>query len=326
MAVLDASDAVEQLVLRNTDLTDDLLLSLARALRRSPSHVTMLNLNLNLIGPYGAHVLLDLLRDKPQVTGLHLFGNKLRDHGVQVLVSGIAALQEQTAADAAAAHQEALLLLQAQQQQQQQQQRVDPELLLQAEEVQSSSSGPRRRSGPELLLLLGAGPPAGWGSPVRIFTLLELDVGGNGLASDGLRLLAAYMRRHSFLRYLGLARTAGADLAAWKELFDSLKENSCLAHIVLDESDLGDPGVRLLADALKVTGGLRRVDLDGNDIGDVGGNDLMAALLCRTQENNISAGLMRRIQEGESPVVPPDPDTNPRQAVHPEETQIVHRG
>ena len=70
MTVLDVSDAVEQLVLRNTDLTDDLLLSLAGALRRSPSHVTMLNLNLNLIGPYGAHVLLDLLRAKPQITGL----------------------------------------------------------------------------------------------------------------------------------------------------------------------------------------------------------------------------------------------------------------
>ncbi|KAF7644456.1 hypothetical protein LDENG_00221690 [Lucifuga dentata] len=70
MTVLNTSDEVEQLVLRNTDLTDDLLLSLAGALKSSLSEVTMLNLNLNLIGPYGAHILLDVLRVKPQVKGL----------------------------------------------------------------------------------------------------------------------------------------------------------------------------------------------------------------------------------------------------------------
>ncbi|KAK0151022.1 Glutamate-rich protein 3 [Merluccius polli] len=269
MAVLNTSDEVDQLVLRNTDLTDDLLFNLVGALKSSPSEVTLLNLNLNLIGPYGAHVLLDLLRAKPQVKGLHLFGNKLRDHGIQILVSGIVELQEQTARDAA--DQQAMLL---------------------------QSEQPLN---PELLASLGAT----WGT-LRIFTLLELDVGGNGLASDGLKLLAAYMRHYSFLQYLGLAQTGGADLAAWKELFDSLKENSSLTHIILDESNLGDPGVRMLADVLKVNVGLRQVDLDGNDISDVGGNDLMGALLCRTQfplrhlslqENNISAGLMRRIQE-----------------------------
>ncbi|CAL8249080.1 unnamed protein product [Merluccius merluccius] len=269
MAVLNTSDEVEQLVLRNTDLTDDLLFNLVGALKSSPSEVTLLNLNLNLIGPYGAHLLLDLLRAKPQVKGLHLFGNKLRDHGIQILVSGIVELQEQTARDVA--DQQAMLL--------QSEQPLNPELL--------------------------ASLSATWGT-LRIFTLLELDVGGNGLASDGLKLLAAYMRHYSFLQYLGLAQTGGADLAAWKELFDSLKENSSLTHIILDESNLGDPGVRMLADVLKVNVGLRQVDLDGNDISDVGGNDLMGALLCRTQfplrhlslqENNISAGLMRRIQE-----------------------------
>lgn len=68
--VLSTSDEVEQLVLRNTDLTDDLLQILAGALKNSPSEVTLLNLNLNLIGPYGAHILLDLLRAKPQVRSL----------------------------------------------------------------------------------------------------------------------------------------------------------------------------------------------------------------------------------------------------------------
>lgn len=147
--------------------------------------------------------------------------------------------------------------------------------------------------------------PSGWSS-FRLFTLLELDIGGNGLSSDGVKVLASYMRSHSYLQYLGLAQTSGADLAAWKELFDSLKGNSSLTQIILDENNLGDPGVRLLADMLKENMSLRQVDLDKNCISDVGGNDIMGALLCRTQfplrhlslqENNISAGLMSRIQE-----------------------------
>lgn len=147
--------------------------------------------------------------------------------------------------------------------------------------------------------------PTGWGS-VRVFALLELDIGGNGLSSDGVKLLASYMRHHSYLQYLGLAQTSAADLAAWKELFDSLKGNSALTQIILDENNLGDPGVRLLADMLKENTSLRQVDLDRNGISDLGGNDIMGALLCRTkfplrhlglEENNISAGLMSRIQE-----------------------------
>lgn len=70
MKVLTQSDEVEQLVLRNTDLTDELLFSLVGALKSSPSEVTLLNLNLNLIGPYGAHILLELLRVKTEVQGL----------------------------------------------------------------------------------------------------------------------------------------------------------------------------------------------------------------------------------------------------------------
>ncbi|KAM3610326.1 uncharacterized protein V6R79_002307 [Siganus canaliculatus] len=270
MTVLSTSGEVEQLVLRNTDLTDDLLLSLAGALKSSLSEVTLLNLNLNLIGPYGAHILLDTLRVKPQVKGLHLFGNKLRDHGVLTLLGGIAELQEQTAR-AAAAIQQAILFP------------------------------------PENTMLLQL--PNGWSS-FKAFTLLELDIGGNGLSGNGVKVLASYMRHHSHLQYLGLAQTSGADLAAWKELFDSLKGNRVLTQIILDENNLGDPGVRLLADVLKENTSLRQVDLDGNGISDVGGNDIMGALLCRTQfplwhlsleENSISAGLMSRIQEERYP-------------------------
>jgi len=195
-----------------------------------------------------------------------LFGNKLRDHGVLTLLTGIAELQEQTAGTAAAIHQ-ALL-------------------------------SPSEQS---VLMQL----PTGWSS-FSVFALFELDIGANGLSSDGVKVLASYMRSHSYLQYLGLAQTNGADLAAWKELFESLKGNSSLTQIILDENNLGDPGVRLLADVLKVNLSLRQVDLDRNGISDVGGNDIMGAMLCRTQlplrhlslqDNNISAGLMRRIQE-----------------------------
>lgn len=114
------------------------------------------------------------------------------------------------------------------------------------------------------------------------------------------------MRHNSYLQYLGLAQTSGPDLATWKELFDSLKGKSALTHIILDENNLGDPGVRLLADVLRENMSLRQVDLDRNGITDLGGNDIMGALLCRLkfplshlglEENNISAGLMCRIQE-----------------------------
>ena len=193
-----------------------------------------------------------------------LFGNKLRDHGVLTLLNGIAALQEQTAR-AAAAIQQAMLF--------------PSDQILQV--------------------------PTGWSS-FRVFALVELDIGGNGLGSDGVKVVASYMRHHSYLQYLGLAQTSSADMAAWKELFDSLRGNSTLTQIVLDENNLGDPGVRLLADMLKENVCLQQVDLDGNGISDVGGNDIMGALLCRThlplrhlslQENNISTGLMGRIQE-----------------------------
>ncbi|XP_038156315.1 uncharacterized protein LOC119793286 [Cyprinodon tularosa] len=259
MMVLSTSDEVEQLVLRNTELTDDLLFSLSGALISSQSEVTLLNLNLNLIGPYGAHILLDILRAKPQIQSLHMFGNKLRDHGVLTLLRGVAELQDQTATAAAAIQQ---------------------------------------------ALLFSSQLPGGWSS-FRVFALLELDIGGNGLGSNGVKVLASYMRSHSYLQYLGLAQTNGVDLSAWKELFDSLKSNTSLTQIILDENNLGDPGVRLLADMLKENLSLQQVDLDRNVISDVGGNDIMAALLCRTQilthlsldENNISEGLMTRIQE-----------------------------
>ncbi|CDQ67947.1 unnamed protein product [Oncorhynchus mykiss] len=145
-----------------------------------------------------------------------------------------------------------------------------------------------------------------YGGTLYPFSLLELDIGGNGLSSNGLRMLTSYMRLHSRLQYLGLARTTGVDLEAWRELFDSLKGNVTLSHIILDESNLGDQGARLFSDTLRANQSLRQVDLDSNGIGEVGGSEIIEALLCRTQfplrhlsleGNGISTGLMGRIQQ-----------------------------
>lgn len=68
--VLRSSDEVDELVLRNTGLTDDLLQSLVDALKQSLSMVSTMNLNLNHISPVGVHSLLELLRSRPQLQSL----------------------------------------------------------------------------------------------------------------------------------------------------------------------------------------------------------------------------------------------------------------
>ncbi|KAI4901709.1 hypothetical protein NFI96_029246 [Prochilodus magdalenae] len=253
--VLTSSDEVEQLVLRNTGLTDDLLRGLATALRSSLSEVTMINLNLNHIRPPGVHVLLDLLQAKPEIKGLLLFGNQLGDTGVTTLLSGLADLQDKTAAS--------------------------------------------------------PGMPGQLYLSAPSFTLIELDLGGNRMGSDGLRVLGTYMRYHSQLQYLGLAQTPCSDMEAWNVLFESLKVNTKLTHIILDENHLEDQGVKLFAEALKVNEGLRKVDLDSNGFGEVGANAIFEALLARKQcslehislqENYISTGLMSKIQQVVAPL------------------------
>ncbi|KAK9974321.1 hypothetical protein ABG768_022425 [Culter alburnus] len=248
--VLNNSDEVEQLILRNTGLTDELLKSLATALKRSPSEVTVINLNLNQIGPPGITVLLDLLQAKPQIKELLLFGNQIGDLGVQTLLSGLAELQDKTAA-----------------------------LCGNSDQIHFS--------------------------PVSI-VIKELDIGGNGIGSDGLRVLATFMRYHSHLQYLGLAQTSCSDMEAWTVLFESLKVNTSLTHIILDESNLGDNGIKLFSEALRSNETLRKVDLDNNGFGEVGGRYLLEALhsggKCSLEHlslegNYISTTLMASIQQ-----------------------------
>lgn len=119
--------------------------------------------------------------------------------------------------------------------------------------------------------------------PLTACCLTELDIGGNGMSSDGLRVLATYMRYHSQLQYLALAQTTGADITAWTVLFDCLKANSKLTHIILDECRLGDHGAKLFAETLRANAAIKKVDLDGNGIRDGGGSAILDALVSRKQ-------------------------------------------
>lgn len=137
------------------------------------------------------------------------------------------------------------------------------------------------------------------------FTLIELDLGGNGIGSEGLRLLGTFMRYHSQMKYLGLARTCCSSMEAWYVFFESLKVNNKLNHIILDENNLEDQGVKLFAEALQVNDSLQKIDLDHNNFGEAGGNALLEALIRRQcslehlslEENFISTALMSKIQE-----------------------------
>lgn len=181
-----------------------------------------------------------------------MFGNQLGDVGAQILLNGVADLQEKTAAS----------------------------LRLPANPRQFYFSEPR-------------------------FTLLELDLGGNGIDSEGLRVLGTFIRYHSQLKYLGLAQTCCSNMEAWYVFFESLKVNNKLNHIILDENNLGDQGVKLFAEALQINEGLQKIDLDHNNFSEVGGNALFEAL-CRSQcslehlsleENFISTALMSKFQD-----------------------------
>ncbi|KAL4646506.1 hypothetical protein GN956_G9393 [Arapaima gigas] len=257
--MLRTSDQVDRLVLRNTGLDDELLGNLAAALKTSQSEVKLINLNLNHIGPPGVQILLDLLKFKPQVTSLLLFGNQLGDTGVCALLVGMA-------------------------------------------KIQNSIRVWNRDAECQHPLWFSNGPASAY----RDFRLVELDLGGNGIKGEGLRALAAHLRQTSQLQYLGLAQTSGVDMTAWAELFDSLRTNDSLHHIILDESDLGNFGAQMFAQMLVCNRGLSKVDLDNNCIGEEGGLAIAEALLSRTNQplehlslegNNISSALMTIIQQ-----------------------------
>ncbi|KAM8934306.1 uncharacterized protein RCH25_004756 [Pelodytes ibericus] len=135
--------------------------------------------------------------------------------------------------------------------------------------------------------------------------LCELDIGGNQLSSDGLRSVASFLRLNPPLKSLGLAQSTINSAEAWKDVFDTLKVNTNITHILLDENNLGDSGARFLADALQVNRSLASVDLDSNDIGEGGGQAIAESLIANAgsrvkcvslDDNPISKETLDRIQ------------------------------
>ncbi|XP_069798957.1 uncharacterized protein [Dendropsophus ebraccatus] len=226
MAVLQECDEIHQLVLRNTGLTDPLLLRLASAIMASKSEVETINLNLNEIGPGGAKTLVGLLRRKPSITSLLLYGNQLGAAGVRTLMAGLCALWRPDRGASSL-----------------------------------NSSGLR---------------------------LSELDIGGNQMESDGLRSVAAFLKLNPPLRQLCLAHSSVTDMVAWEELFEVMKVNTNVTHLLLDDNGLGDRGAALVSALIQVNHSLLSLDLDDNDIGEEGGRAIIGSLGSGSPLTNIS--------------------------------------
>lgn len=96
--------------------------------------------------------------------------------------------------------------------------------------------------------------------------------------SDGLRSVAAFLKLNPPLRQLCLAQSSVADMDAWAELFEVIKVNTNLTHLLLDENSLGDPGAKLVSAVIQTNHSLMSLDLDSNDIGEEGGRAIMGGL------------------------------------------------
>ncbi|CAH2316682.1 glutamate-rich 3-like [Pelobates cultripes] len=241
-SVLQDCDEVNELILRNTGMTDSLLHLLTTAIVNSKSQVESVNLNLNEIGPEGAKTIVQLLKEKPCVKSLLLYGNKFGDPGIKELMSSLSMLNNSK-----------------------------------------------------------------WGITPNIqhLELTELDIGGNQLSTEGLRSVAFFLKLNPTVKYLGLAKISVNGWEVWKELFDAMRDNTNINHVLLDENNLGDRGATLLAQTLQINQSLVKIDLDSNGIGDRGGqaiaesltSNMCSAVKCISLEDNpISTEMMDKIQ------------------------------
>nr|XP_032802684.1 tonsoku-like protein [Petromyzon marinus] len=93
-AFLEVSGQAEELVLRRSGLDGELFSPLSVAIARTPSFLSTLNLNLNVLRSHGARLLATALATQSRLKTLLLFGNQMCDDGVcavlQSLTSAIA--------------------------------------------------------------------------------------------------------------------------------------------------------------------------------------------------------------------------------------------
>ncbi|XP_078496471.1 ribonuclease inhibitor-like [Lissotriton helveticus] len=253
LAVLRECDEVDQLVLRNTGMTDELLEVLTKALIESQSEIETINLNLNNLSSAAAHDIVLLLKAKPSLKRLLLFGNEMGDEGITELMSGLS------------------------------------DLLKRDKDNSKMQTSPTTEN-----------------NPSKSLNLIELDIGGNKLTSKGLWSVASFVRMNPPIQYLGLAQNNIESLEGWMEFFDSMKINTNITHMLLDENNLGDEGTRLLADMLKVNQSLTKIDLDSNNIGEDGAAAIIESLTTNTHsflvqvsldENRLCADTRDKINE-----------------------------
>ncbi|XP_048414508.2 glutamate-rich protein 3-like [Stegostoma tigrinum] len=243
VTVLWACKSVGQLIVRNTGLTDDLLEMLVSTLvSNSESEVETINLNLNNLGPFSAQLLVELLKAKPSVKCLLLYGNKLGDKGVSILMDGLIDLflaekaeQVRVSIPLGEQHKERLQLME-----------LDIGSNQLTNEGLKSVARFLRLNPPLEYLGLSQNAAVGFTSWCELFDILKdkgaishLLLDENGLGNEGAKRLA-----------------------------DALYVNGSLCKIDLDWNEIGDEGGLALAEALASNPhrSLVHLSLDGNKL------------------------------------------------------------
>lgn len=121
-------------------------------------------------------------------------------------------------------------------------------------------------------------PSSGWTSSqmhdlvdvLPQFSMLEvLDLAGNRLGDEGVKVLARALKANDTVARLDLARNMIGNEGAMA-LADTLKANDVLTNLSLGENCISSEGAIALADALKVNTAMSELDLYSNNIGEWG--------------------------------------------------------
>ncbi|KAI8505903.1 hypothetical protein Bbelb_162560 [Branchiostoma belcheri] len=99
VSLMEKSDMLSSLVMRNGSVDDANAQKLCDAVKKSPASIKMLNFNLNKVGPEGAASVVDTLRTKPSIEVLLLHGNPLGDEGVTTIADGLISIYDSSKAD-----------------------------------------------------------------------------------------------------------------------------------------------------------------------------------------------------------------------------------
>uniref|UniRef100_H3B3Q3 Uncharacterized protein n=1 Tax=Latimeria chalumnae TaxID=7897 RepID=H3B3Q3_LATCH len=232
----------------NTGLTDDLLEVLATAIMKSQSEVELVNLNLNNVGPQGAQILTEVLKAKFSIKGLLLYGNKLGDEGVGIILKGLMELL------------------------------LDPDCI--KTELQDQSLHMDKQQGPNQKKLnlfeldIGNNQLTNEGMK-NVVAFLHLNpplqyLGlsrSNAIDINGWKSFFNSLKTTTHISHLLLDENDLGNEGA-KLLAEILKVNQSICKIDLDWNGIGDEGANALIESLKSRGNpLGQLNLDGNQVG-----------------------------------------------------------